>query len=223
MELRDRDRDPRKSIVVVVESRDIASLEGGLPLPTYRELATQADDADKPVMQTPVKGRHQCSHPSLCLQRRHLTIRTLAGYARTPAGSHPARYMDVPDGRSAGTVDDNDDDDDGADGDSSPERPIHDVSYLRELSVARICALLSSITCHCSMYIGASIVAIISARCSAPDPFPVFRQEHSPPSPTAFASPREGSFSPSRVLRRTARRYSTLSVARSSKRAMAAS
>ena len=26
------------------------------------------------------------------------------------------------------------------------------------------------------MYIGASIVAIISARCSAPDPFPVFRQ-----------------------------------------------
>lgn len=42
----------------------------------------------------------------------------------------PRRYMDVPDGRSAGTVGDNDDNANDGDGDSSPKRPIHDVSYV---------------------------------------------------------------------------------------------
>ena len=44
--------DLRKSIMV--ETRDITFYEDGLPPPTYRELATQADDADEPVMHAPV-------------------------------------------------------------------------------------------------------------------------------------------------------------------------
>ena len=45
-------RDPRKS-VVFESTRDVIFFEDGLPPPTFRELATQADNADKPVVPQP--------------------------------------------------------------------------------------------------------------------------------------------------------------------------
>ena len=48
--------DPRRSIVV--ESWDITFWEDGLLAPTYCELAVQADDADEPVMSTPLPNSY---------------------------------------------------------------------------------------------------------------------------------------------------------------------
>ena len=44
--------DPRRS-VVFESTRDVIFFEDGLPPPTFRELATQADNADKPVVPQP--------------------------------------------------------------------------------------------------------------------------------------------------------------------------
>ena len=135
--------DPRKSIVV--ETRDITFYEDGLPPPTYRELATQADDADEPVIHAPIPSPADFMPPTVAqapvLPVPPVTttvahpepLSTEQGHPRVVVRL-PGRYMDVADRRSApmggGRTADDSDDDGSGDGDSPPERPIHDVSYV---------------------------------------------------------------------------------------------
>ena len=129
--------DPKKSIVV--ETRDVTFYEDGLPLPTYRELAAQADDIDEPVMQVPASepmphtvappappapepASTTVAHPEATQGHPRLVVRL------------PGKYMDTSARRTAPmdggqAADDSGNDDDG-DGDSPPVRPIHDVSHV---------------------------------------------------------------------------------------------
>ena len=131
--------DPRRS--VVVKSRDVIFFEDGLPTPTYRELAVQADElfvqpslgcpaapvpsvaTQPPVLPSvpsSVPATTAVPLPQAVQESQRLMIKLLGHYMGT--GRH---CMDALEGGDTGSADSTDDD-----GVMLCEHPMHDVGYM---------------------------------------------------------------------------------------------